>query len=310
MIKIALRFCPFSHLPGTKFPIPFSTKGVQIFPSALVLLPENLLIPLAIKGPVSKFTSTLDLERGVIKVFGESEEGYFRYYLFSKKGELCFFQDKGTPIFPKNLMPEEKLRVSPHFERISFGSSKKLDWDLVKRRGDLKEILPVWFQLGQMIPIQDFKGEPSLLERGQLELLFNAGFSGILYPEKEDVTHSGLSLPPLGESENPFVSLTEGYKIIRSKLLIEEENTCYILPSFPYPEGRAIGLKTKFGSVDLEWTKGFLRKMWIHCEHTQMTTFAFPKTHKSCHLDDKKLNLNCVLDLSASNEYFLDHFKE
>ena len=305
-----MRLCPFSHLPGARFPIPFSKKGVQIFPSKLLILPEHQWMPLAIQGPVSKFTSSLDLERGVIKVFGETKEGYFRYYLFSENETLCFFQDKGQPLLPQNLTLKKKLPIPFILERISFGSSKKLDWDLVKRRNDLKEILPVWFRLGQMIPSIKSSKEASLLCQEQWELLFSTGFSGILYPEAEDVTHSNLALPPIGKNDNPFISLIEGYKRIRKKLLYEEENLCVVLPTFLFPQGRAIGLKTTFGSVDLEWCKNRLRKVLLRCDHSQKVHFVFPKGNKRCRLANKKLNLNCVLDLSASNEYFLDHFEE
>lgn len=303
MTKIADRFRPFSHLPGTQFPLPFSTLGVQVFPAALVVLPESRWIPLKIEGPVLQFTATLDLEKGVITVLGQSQRGYFRYSLFSKNGAVYFFQDKGEALFEQLA---KELPPPPSLERISFGSSKKLDWELVKRRRDLKEILPVWFRLGQMIPPQEFKQEPSLLQSGDFETLFHAGFSGIFYPESTDITHSGLLLPPIGKGENPFVSLSEGYKKIRS-WLIQEGESCAILPQAPYPQGRAAYLKTAFGSVDFEWTKGRLRKVWIDCQKD--SSFTFPKSLKSCRLKGNRLDLKKPLVLTQG-KYFLDRFEE
>lgn len=327
-IKIADVIRPFSHLPGTKFPLPFSNHGIQVYPASLRLLPENKLIPLNINGPVKNFTCMLDLERGTVKVFGEALSGYFRYYIFAVEDKVCFYQDRGSPILPEeaSLARAEKLPASKKFEKFSLGSNKTLDWELVKRRKSLEELLPVWYRLGQMVKCPYEKGPPSLLQdliqstgmQAALSFLnlFQAGFSGIFHPELIDNSYLGFNLQPLGAGQNPFSSLVEGFNKIRSLLILENESTCAILPEILlfFPHGKVTGMQTSFGKIDVEWTKNHIRQMVIHCEVPSKIHFSFPKTHKNCRLKLPDLNLNlslnCTLDLRADTHYFLSHFQE
>ncbi len=320
-ITITEKIQPFSHLPGTKFPIPFSDKGLQVFPAALILYPENQLIPLNIKGPVKNFTSMLDLEKGTVKVFGEAVSGYFRYYIFTVDGKICFFQDRGEALLPEgtSLAKVNQLPSSKKFEKFSLGSNKSQDWELVKRRENLEEILPVWYRLGQMFKCP-YGHSSSLLKELTQESsflnLFNAGFSGIFHPESFDSNYLGFALPPVGQGQNPLSSLVEGFNKIRSLLILEKDSTCQVLPeilSF-FPHGKITGLQTSFGEVDVEWTKNRMRQMVVRCTKQSHVQFSFPKTHKRCRLQASDLHLNltlnCSLDLRANTHYFLSHFQE
>lgn len=286
---------PFSHTPGVKVPVPFSSTGVQVYPAAIKLLPENRLIPLNIAGPVNDFTVVLDLERGCIRVFGKGVNGHFRYYIFATNGEIFFFQDRGEPLFHKMA---RRLPVIVTKEKLTLGSSKKLNWDQVKERSKLDEILPVLFSLGQMIP-----STGHLLSSDFLEA-FNGGFSGILYPEIQE--HLGYQTHLFG--------LNEVYQNIRSRLWNEENN--FFLPNIltEFSHGMATSLKTSFGYVDIEWTKGFMRRVLIHAKKNCSISFKFPKGHKSCCLTAPNfklpLKLSCTLDLRADTKYLLGHFEE
>lgn len=300
-IEIGDKIRPFSHLPGTKMPLPFSEKGIQVFPAAINLLPENRLIALNITGPVKNFTCMLDLELGVVKVFGEAQSGYFRYYVFSENDRIYFYQDRGNPVLPEGILTADKLPASKKFEKFSLGSNKTLDFDLVKRRMSLSEILPIWYRLGQM-----FEPRPAGLEV-DFKNQFNAGFTGIFYPEH--VEHLGIDLPPL---EN---SLARGFNKIRSLLILEKETVSIlpeILPLFPH--GKVMGLQTSFGEIDIEWTKNHIRQMVVDCKNNAKIDFSFPKTHKNCRLRTVDLNLNlslnCTLDLRAGARYYFTHFQE
>ena len=61
-ISIAERFKPFSHTPGTKYILPYSTLTVQVFPTLIRV--EEREIPLELTGPVVDFTAQIDLEKG------------------------------------------------------------------------------------------------------------------------------------------------------------------------------------------------------------------------------------------------------
>lgn len=327
-IKIDDTLRPFSHLSATKFPIPFSDKGIEVFPAAIRLLPENKLIPLAINGPVKNFTSMLDLERGVVKVFGEAASGYFRYFVFIENGRICFYQDRGASVLLENtaLHLVEKLPSSKKFEKLSLGSNKTLDWDLVKRRNSLDEIIPNWFRIGQMFACSFKHMGPSLLQelmdskglptKAAFLNLFHAGFSGIFYPEMIDKAHLGMNSNPLGVNQDPLASLVEGFNKIRSLLILENEASCAILPEILlfFPHGKITGIQTSFGEIDVEWTKNHIRQMVIHCKKSIKVDFSFPKTHKNCRLKTTdlhlNLSLNCTLDLREDTRYFLSHFQE
>lgn len=325
-IQIKQVLSPFSHLPGTKYPIPFSHQGVEVYPAALIV--EGVVIPLKVTARVQDFTTKLDLERGVIQVFGHGDRGYFRYFLFSLEGKIAFYQDRGEPIFPaQNILIESNhLPSFKQLERISLGYSKKLEFEFVKKRQNMGELFPILFQLGQMIETKGAKLEaPSLLKefveaRGlgleaQFWNFFFGGFSGVFYPGK--VEHLGLDLPLIDKNEDPFLCLSEGYRKIRSLIFMETSHECQVLPTILsyFLCGRATGIKTSFGTVDIEWTKGDIRQMIIHCNQSRTIKPCFPKCYKKYRLitsSGDKLNVDAKasLDLNDGNRYLLNHFEE
>lgn len=328
-IKIEQRFRPFSHAPGTKFLIPFTSQGVQVGPAALRLFPSGEVIPLSIQGPVDKFTAILDLEKGCIRVFGEGANGYFRYSIFGTGENLYFKQDK-----PKDsLLPAKSpfilsQELPPPFpiEQLFLGVSKILDWDLVVRRRNIAEILPVWFRLGQMVPFKDITAGSSLLHQflqaEKLELepsffsVFDTGFSGVLFPESDDANYLGYSLPPVPSNADPLALLSVGANKLRSLFFQEKGEFIYLLPDalHHFKHGRMLDVQASFGSFDLEWTKGMMRRMVIKCKKEGRYTFIFPKTHDSCRISFGSSNINwdCIspIDLSKDMEYFFDHFQK
>ena len=190
-ITIAQRLRPFSHLPGASCVIPWSSFKVQAFPALLIF--ENLNTfekheyKLDWKGPVKEFTLELDLEKGVVWVYGKTLEGHRR---------ICIeMQEAGIAIDKKLVV--SGAQVMPHpVERLSLGMSKKLDWELVLRRQEMAEILPIWFRLGQMVSPS---GTTSLFQEcDKLDVtsmylkLFLVGFEGILCPRLSDTAHQGI----------------------------------------------------------------------------------------------------------------------
>lgn len=319
MIKIADRFFPYSLLPGAKFLIPFSSFAVQVFPTALILLHENRKINLNILGPVDKFKAVLNLEKGIIEVSGRGRRGYFQYALFSKDGKLVFSQKKAESLIPE-LDRTVFISQKYVFETLSFGISKSADFNEMKKRRKMDELFPFWFRFGQMFPFLNQKPEgDSMLSRlndfDSFQSLFQGGFSSVFFPEKKDENYWGYPLDPLGPLDNPILILKEGYQKIRNFLLIEDE-ACFILPRILswFPQGRAIHLKTSFGSVDIEWTKNFLRKVIIYSNVSRQLRLIFPKNHKRCRINNSRnrvaLDGGCLLDLEQDVEYSLTYFQE
>jgi hypothetical protein len=321
-ITIAERLKPFSHLPGASCVIPWSSYKVQAFPALLIF--ENLNTfekheyKLDWKGPVKEFTLELDLEKGVVWVYGKTLEGHRR---------ICIeMQEAGIAIDKKLVISGTRLMPYP-VERLSLGMSKKLDWELVSRRQEMAEILPIWFRLGQMVPLSGKAkvGTASLLQECEkLEVttnylkLFLAGFEGVLCPRLSDTAHQGI-VSEGKFSESPLILLTEGAKYIRALFFKETDKSWDFLPclSPEFHAGRFVQLTTKAGDkIDFEWSKKLLQKVMIHSESDREMIICLPKPLTSCRLrtslKEKGIRhfFEKPLRLAPSQKLFLDRFEK
>lgn len=244
-ITIAEQLKPFSHCPGTRVILPGTTHIVTVYPTHVETVDGK--VALDIKGPVPRLTVQVDLERGGVCVWSERR---FRYRILP---DLSIDWGKGCST------------SLPNTPRLSLGSHKKQDWDLITRRGDLKEILPHWFRLGMLLPVQRDEGESLLtrcretLAHGDFLALFQAGFDGILAPQGEDTSHRGFSLPPV--SGDPMAILSEGARLIGSLFIQAEQEKIQLLPALPpdLPCGRLLDFSVGVGSLSIEWTKKKMR---------------------------------------------------
>ncbi len=238
-IKIAERLRPYSHTPGVRL-----MEDIQVFPTRLVCSGKETLFD--VKGPVKNFMVELNLERGEIKIIS----GKFRHSI---------------PF------------VMHCKERLSLGNSKAQDWDLVKRRQDLTEILPIWLRLASLQPETPYKPTAgTLIETcahcDKTEVvpaflnLFNAGFRGILSPRLFDDDYQGLA--PIAADLSFF---KESGRLIRALFLQETDDTISLLPKLP-PEFHSGRFLTE--TIDIEWTKKLLRRAII-----RPSSFATKKTH-------------------------------
>lgn len=317
-ITIAERLKPFCHLAGTSCIIPWSPWKIEAYPTLLKF--ENLITAerqefrLDWKGPVVDFTVELDLEKGVVWVYGRAADGYHKMSV-----EMG---DDGIKIEKK---PSGTSR--PNLERLSLGMSKKLDWELVSRRRDMAEILPIWFRLGQMVPVTAGKkvGTAVLLEQCDknevtklLLKIVMAGFEGILSPRLSDTKHQGI-LEEGRFMESPLILLTEGAKYIRSLFFQETKEVWNFLPclSPEFHAGRFLKLETKAGDkIDFEWSKKLLQKVVIHPAEEREILICLPKPLKSCRLRTslREKGIRRLLDLPLSliprQTLFLDRFEK
>jgi len=204
-IKIAERLRPYAHLPGTYCLLPLSSLRLQIFPTLIRIhafedrtAPTYLgEIALNLRGPVKNFTVQQDLEKGEIKVWGESPQGYFSYRIFSScEGFLhvkfeqafafkcllnCPFDLKrheniilNNGEFEVQAKDELILKTANTYiakpqihERLSLGNHKAQDWEMIKRRMDFGEIFPCWFRLAALLPSSTTQIESPLLNHCQ-----------------------------------------------------------------------------------------------------------------------------------------------
>lgn len=310
-IKIAERFRPFVHTPGTPCVLPFSTLVFQIFPAFIRVVDlstetEIAAFPLEVKGPVREFTIQQDLEKGYLKVWGDSPQGFFRYRIEAcAVNQFVLIPEKLPEILPQSgkSLPREMIP----FERLSFGVTKKPDWDLVSRRLLLAEILPFWFRLGQMTPA--CSGSFGSLD---LKSLFQIGFEGFLCPTFVDKLHQGFSLPSC--SGSPLVLLTKGAQLIKEMLITYNDTKIHILPHLlsELHSGRYCDVQLgSVGQLDLEWTKKQARRMIFYSAKDQTLTFNFQKDLKSFRLISGNTSTKtCGEPITFSKgTYFFDHFE-
>lgn len=321
LIKIAERLLPFTHLAGACCPIPRTHYAVQVFPTRIRLydLASSQGKPLGeiawdLRGPLKDFTVQLDLEKGQVSVWGTAQEGYLRYRICRQQGGIFLSMERAPKegvsysyvdamneiaqeCSSSRLLPGQKIALvaesqsmiaANHWERLSLGGHKKQDWELVARRQDPVEILPVWYALGQQIPqishANPLSGCGALLESCRHAVanappehllkyfleLFQVGFIGLMTPQTEDSCFRGIVPSPLDEWFCPLILLSEGTKLLRSLLIEQKGNVLSLLPRLP-PElhcGRMLGVHLPgIGRMDLEWTKKRVRRFLIHADH-------------------------------------------
>lgn len=246
MLKIKEKLRPFSHVPGTRCLIPGTNKVVQAYPTKLLL--DGKEYPL--DGPVKQFTLCQDVERRCCVVFSE------KYRLY---------------IWPNGEVKKQKPPIVFQ-ERLFLGCTKKMEWEMMKRRCDMCEIFPLWFQLGQM----EAKGSFSLLDEcaqkrdvASFTKLFRVGFGSMMVPRRKDEDFLGLCEDEV--QGDPAILLSEGFRIIRSLFLDGNQ----VLPHLPpeFPSGK---LLTE--TIDLEWTKKQIRRVFVRSKTEPK--LQFPKKIK------------------------------
>ncbi|MBX7067585.1 MAG: hypothetical protein K1X28_10185 [Parachlamydiales bacterium] len=320
-IEIAARLKPFSHTPGMSCVIPKSNGVIEAFPTLLRINGKEWKI--AITGPVHGFTLQQDLERDCVYVFGKAKEGYFRLRIESHDDRFQIVSEKG-PLKNGEIRAENAISTMNRFERLSLGSHKAQDWDLVQRRGDLKEILPTLFYLGQKIPHvapQPLTGTAVLLNlpegREKLEeallAFIKAGFKNMLVPRLVDDQHQGFV--PEGDAKgNPIFLIQEGSKMIRSLFFRQNERRLSFLPHLPisFDAGRMVGLIAPgIGEIDLEWSKKLLRRAVIRAAVSGEVIVELQKEIKTFRISKKKkIKRGEPLLLEAGKTYHLDRFEK
>ncbi len=263
-IKIAVKLRPFSHKPGTRCLIPYSSWEISVFPAKLFFYNlakhEELEISLPIKGPVGGFTILQDMEKGRVEVFGRGKRGYFRYFITTDGIKFAKGEKIPLPFLAKIELPTSQ-------KRLSLGVHKKQDWDLIQRRSDMAEVFPFWIRLSQLIPQAPLAkvGTAVLVEEGRFDLAFQTAFQGILCPRLCDENHLGI-LPEIETEKgaSPLGLIHYGAEQIEALFFYEEGNTIHLLPNLPKElhAGRFVHLTTSKGDdIDIEWSKKELKKV-------------------------------------------------
>lgn len=203
-----------------------------------------------------------------------------------------------------------------------MGSHKKLDWDLVVRRKNLQEILPVLYRLSQVVPHNNevvpslektdkIAAAPTLLEFVQ------AFFSGILVPRTFDNQFQGFSREC--KTLTALDLIHQGSEHLRSLFFAESLDKIALLPNLPveFHSGRFVGLETEHHDlIDIEWSKKCLKKVIIKARSDRTILLSLQKQIKSFRvrtsLKDRGQDVpfDKPIDLRIGSVIYLDRFQK
>jgi len=343
-IDIALRFKLFSHVPGTTCLIPGTLWRAQVYPTLIKFfgpLGEKVTYPFSHGGPLEQFTIEQDLEKREVRILGKTGEQFLRSLVFCRKGELEFVEGKNAPLQIASISPWKERSSCDTSPRLSMGVHKKQEWEGIKQRRELVEILPLWFYLGAMTPhveTQDTQGvrRGSLMlldeckhlletrQRRELEIrlryLFLAGFSGMFNPRMHDADHQGiLSDVPEEDLKTALLLLSEGAQSIRGLFVSQADGRLSLLPCLlpSFYAGRFVNLFTEDGDgLDLEWSKGMLRRAILRPVADRTVMLEWPKELRHCKVRSslkdrgRTLKRGEPLELHSHQPLFLDRFEK
>ncbi len=357
-LSIGNRLRPFSHQPGTCCVLPRSSCKATVFPTrcevATLDEKKRYTLDFALQGPIEDFTVMLDLEKDALFVHGKASLGFFCYRLqASEEGISLVLERAQAPLQVSldggnfSLLDKKKslfLTIHTHYrpleapssqEILSFGNHQSQEWEVVIRRRQLSQLLPLWFALGSKTPDIDnahLVGTLSFLERlqtlqdtgnpeslGDLFILaLSTAFETLLFPKVKDDLHLGLALPE-GDvpQEAALLLLSRGAKLIKSLLVKESPGMLTPLPCLPQQLhcGRYLNVACQGFILDMEWTKKTLRLMRLRPEHDLSLTLDLPASLRSFRLRGEgrdrgtRMKSTSPLALQAGKTYFVDRFE-
>jgi hypothetical protein len=228
MIHIGAKFRPFSRRIGARCLLPGTDLVVETLRRKLLIGPFE--IPLRQDLLEDSFTLQQDLEKGRVKILGVEVKASPQGILVREGSAKEFQLVSDVPFFE---------RTSP-LETLFLGSHKAQDIDLVLRRFDLEELLPLVYRFSQVqcAPVQK---QTAVWTEKQLRDWIYEAFSD-----------SFIAKAPIWEEAHP---------IIRSQFIQEEGGKVTLLPNRLFAQGRFLSGQTSFGSIDFEWAKYTLRRV-------------------------------------------------
>ncbi|ADH21370.1 hypothetical protein [Chlamydia trachomatis] len=327
MIKIAQSFKPYIMEPGAKILIPGSTLYAQVFPSLWRIFSSSHELVnegrVPIQGPLQRFAVFQNLNRGGVAVMTEQ----YKYYL-SPNG--CYTRSIAD-------LPSASFYSG---EYVSFGVHKHADLEKIRRRKDLKEILPFLFRHGALL-----QNQPNLsMEKTEVALLLDTLDVAIAEPNKERVfsllerfVYAGLSktlLPRLYDEEYqgivsedprpgneavPFSLLRAAALSMRRIFIQESDGVVTLLPALPpeFPCGRWISLYLEnIGEISFEWSKKTIRRVILKAHVSRELAIISPGVHSSrFRIEEQGRIISCKIknllekvEIKAGTTYLWDRF--
>ena len=142
----------------------------------------------------------------------------------------------------------------------------------------------------------------------------NSAFLSILTPHWVDEKHQGFLPIEKTPPDLPAAALVHflGAKI--RKLFIDETEEGFVIPKPSFPFGRFVDVQLpKIGALDLEWSKGAIRKVILRATHTRSLSLK-TSSHSfrlRSNLKEKGRSVSShFFEIEAGCTYYLDHFQK
>lgn len=298
--------------------VPGSLEQVQLFPTGFLYQGQWVDLKLT---EVEQFTALLDLEKGMVRVFGRAASGAFAYGLVFQEGKLKWVTPKGieTGVLPLGVPPVPQL-----FTRLACGVSKALEWEKVVERELLAEYLPLLFRLSLLVPAPKHQEiVPTLLsslkETPTDEVfwrqLIRTAFQAVLVPQPIDTGRWGYPLPIIEQGQSPWVIMQGVKEAVHTMLVREEGNRCALLPQLPHAlhSGRCLDLPTTFGRCSLEWRSRRLRRAELCADRESVIHLILPKPLCRLRVEEENrrrwMRVEEPLHVQPYKPVFLDRFE-
>lgn len=293
----------FSKSPGSSCLIPHTFWGVRLYPAKGILFSlegeTSFTFPLPFVG---NCMLQQDLRRGC--VFLSGKEGRFR--LFYKEGKILLFSEKTKETQTFSI---QEIPTSLHpTEVLSLGVEKKQEMEGIRRRGDLKEILPLLFHLSQKVPQISFRSEEIPWDLSDLKDFCVHYFSKGFLPRLVDEEHQGITCRRNLDTGSPQELFSKAYGLIRS-LFFEAKEGKMIWRKPLFVSGRLLRLQVEgLGEVDLEWRKWGPFRMRIRTFQAGRFSLQLPEEIASFRFNKKRLSVGIPLLFEAKKSYLFDQF--
>lgn len=302
MIDISQRLRPFSLIAGSQCLIPGTRQSVKAFPDRIEIGEEKIALP---GEPLSLYFSLQqDLERNCVWVFGN----LFKVQIKASIDGIHVM----LPTGPYKIFGDFGYREEFQVERLFLGVTKAQDWDLMQRRADLKELLPVLYFLAQKTPpIKDANSSDILNTlQDSMKLLtekkrLNVNLEKLILCLYDNCIHAAM----------PKVNiLPQLFTFIRAMFVQENLNKIAIFPRNPFSRGRLMNVNLDSAFLDLQWSNSQLRQMIIRPKKDGQVAFSFPYPVKSFRVklqeNDKGVTVdaNSALIIENGKKLLLDRF--
>jgi hypothetical protein len=341
-ISIHHKLKPFSHIKGQAVLIPGFSTLFRSYPCRLegynlFHLKPLFSLDLKIADYYLDFTTEVDYEKKVLRIFGRPEAGFIELKIFKKDHDLMLklercFQDrlevlldgKALTLTVKEVVKiaEENFSIFDTCERIDFGVSKKQDMLSIEEKKCLKQYLPYIFSLGTKLkigeplnsayPLSFIKTWHSLNQnelKKALDKILHGFFSLGFIPSFDDGLHQGLGCEDSAKL-SPLYLLSQVAFWFKDALVKQTGSTLEFFSQLPKElvAGKACDLCFDFGRVHIEWTKGFLRQVVIVVEKDVGLDLVFPKNVKSFRMKKNK-KLHPQTHIFTQGVYHIDRFQ-